>query len=214
MNTSKWDVLLVNCGVSIVDAHKWSSAFSSVITDEVMPKQEVFAFLGQVLWESEYLRRVEENLDYSSARLIELFPRRITVDEAQKYGRNVGHGSDPQMIANIIYGGEWGSSKLGNTQEGDGWKFRGAGPFQITGRRNVEAASKWTEIPFVEKPELLKIPGYEAVEACVWYWETVVGGRWSDPVARRKAINGGILGLQETVALTRRVESAWNALGF
>ena len=214
MNTSKWDVLLVNCGVPIVEAHKWSAAFSAVITEEIMPKNEVFAFLGQVLWESEYLKRTEENLDYSSARLVELFPKRITVDQAQLYGRNASHPSNPEAIANIIYGGEWGSAKLGNMQVGDGWRFRGSGPFQITGRRNVEAAAKWTELPYVNNPDLLRKPGYEAVEACVWYWETIVGGRWTDPVARRKAINGGILGLQETVALTRRVESAWNALGF
>jgi len=213
MNTNQWDVLLVKSGVGIVQAQQWAAAFSAVISDSVMGKEETFAFLGQVLWESSYLTRLEEDLEnYTPQRLLEVFKGRITPAQAAQYGKTPTQKANPQGIANIVYGGAWGKKYLGNTEPWDGWAFRGSGPFQITGRDNVTAAAKWTELPYLEHPELLRKPGYEAVEACVWYWKTRVGDRWKDATALRKAVNGGTLGLKETIALTSTVSSAWEAI--
>ncbi|MFB2551004.1 hypothetical protein [Ensifer soli] len=70
---------------------------------------------------------VEENLNYSAARLRAVFPRRFSVAEAAAYQHR------PERIANRVYGG-----RLGNGPEasGDGWRFRGRGLVQITGRAN------------------------------------------------------------------------------
>jgi len=79
---------------------------------------------------------ITENLNYSTEALRAKFGNRISASDAQKYGRNSSHAANQEMIANIIYGGEWGKANLGNTQPGDGWKFRGRGLCQTTGRRN------------------------------------------------------------------------------
>lgn len=79
---------------------------------------------------------VSENLNYSVAALTSKFPNRISVADAQKYGRSAMQPANQEAIANTIYGGNWGKENLGNTQTGDGWKYRGRGLTQITGRRN------------------------------------------------------------------------------
>lgn len=79
---------------------------------------------------------VSENLNYSVAALTSKFPNRISVADAQKYGRSAMKPANQEAIANTIYGGNWGKENLGNTQTGDGWKYRGRGLTQITGRRN------------------------------------------------------------------------------
>jgi putative chitinase len=79
---------------------------------------------------------VSENLNYSVAALTAKFPNRISVSDAKKYGRSAMQPANQEAIANTIYGGSWGKENLGNTQPGDGWKYRGRGLTQITGRRN------------------------------------------------------------------------------
>lgn len=79
---------------------------------------------------------VSENLNYSVASLTSKFPNRISVADAQKYGRSAMQPANQEAIANTIYGGSWGRENLGNTQPGDGWNYRGRGLTQITGRRN------------------------------------------------------------------------------
>lgn len=79
---------------------------------------------------------ITENLNYSTEALKAKFGNRISAADAQKYGRNASHPANQEAIANIIYGGEWGKANLGNTQPGDGWKYKGAGLTQMTGRKN------------------------------------------------------------------------------
>lgn len=79
---------------------------------------------------------LSENLNYSVAALTSKFSNRISVADAQKYGRSAMQPANQEAIANTIYGGNWGKENLGNTQTGDGWKYRGRGLTQITGRRN------------------------------------------------------------------------------
>ena len=78
---------------------------------------------------------IVENLNYSYSALRAKFPIRITVAQAQRYGRTAQHPADQETIALIIYGGTWGARNLGNTQPGDGWLMRGRGLPQLTGRR-------------------------------------------------------------------------------
>jgi len=82
-------------------------------------------------------RVTEENLNYSVQGLLNTFSReRISVEQANQYGRSATHKADQVAIANIIYGGPWGRKNLGNVNPGDGWLFRGKGCIQITGRAN------------------------------------------------------------------------------
>lgn len=83
------------------------------------------------------MQPIRENLNYSVDGLLKTFGRhRISEADARKYGRAGGRPANQEAIANIIYGGEWGRENLGNTQPGDGWRFRGGGLAQITGRAN------------------------------------------------------------------------------
>lgn len=93
-------------------------------------------YIANELEESGGFARFTENLNYKTDSLIRLFGRhRISIEDAEKFGRNDKHAADQVAIANCLYGGEWGKINLGNTQQGDGWLFRGGGPMQLTGRK-------------------------------------------------------------------------------
>lgn len=78
-----------------------------------------------------------ENMNYSVNGLLKTFGRhRISEADARRLGRSGNRPADQPAIANIVYGGEWGRKNLGNTEPGDGWRFRGGSLPQITGRRN------------------------------------------------------------------------------
>lgn len=95
----------------------------------------------------------KENLNYAASALRSKFSReRISLADADKYGRTKGKAADQVMIANLIYGGAWGLRNLGNKLLGDGWRFIGRGFVQLTGRRNytlygiADTPEKATEI--------------------------------------------------------------------
>jgi putative chitinase len=85
-----------------------------------------------------------ESLNYSVEGLINTFGRhRISVADARRLGRSGTRPADQVSIGNIVYGGPWGKDNLGNTEPGDGYKYRGGGMDHCTGRANfakVDAA--------------------------------------------------------------------------
>jgi putative chitinase len=87
------------------------------------------------------MQPIRESMNYSVNGLLKTFGRhRISTADGRKYGRSGSRKADQVTIANIVYGGEWGRKNLGNTQPGDGWKYRGGGLPQDTGRRNYRLA--------------------------------------------------------------------------
>lgn len=133
-------------------------------------------FFGQASHESNLLPKVE-NLNYKADALIEGFGRhRISIADARKYGRTATQKANQEAIANIIYGGIWGKTNLGNTQFGDGWKYRGRGIFQITGRANYEALTKWAKskgfnVDYVVNPDAL-LNEADSIIGALWYWSS------------------------------------------
>lgn len=127
-------------------------------------------FFSQIKTESG-LKPIDESLNYSVESLLSLFGRhRISVSDAKKYGRIDGkQKANQEMIANILYGGEWGKEKLGNTKPGDGWKYRGRGFKQITGRANYQQLSDDTGIDFINNPDLL-LSEVDAMVSALWFW--------------------------------------------
>lgn len=126
-------------------------------------------FMAQIKHESG-LQPINEGLNYSAEALISGFGRhRISVADANKYGRTAKQKANQEMIANILYGGEWGKKNLGNNKTGDGWKYRGKGFKQITGRANFESLSKDTGIDYVNNPELL-LNEADAMNSALWFW--------------------------------------------
>lgn len=85
----------------------------------------------------EKMQPVTENLNYSVDGLLKTFGRhRISEASARRYGRSNSQPADQEAIANVIYGGDWGLKNLGNVEPGDGWRYRGRGLPQTTGRAN------------------------------------------------------------------------------
>lgn len=134
------------------------------------------AFLAQIGHESGQLRNLVENLNYSADALVRTWPSRFTSQTAGAHARK------PEKVANKVYGG-----RMGNRPEpsGDGWKYRGRGLIQITGRDNYRAAGKALGLPLEDQPELLERPEH-AVESAAWWWsahglnELADAGRFQD----------------------------------
>lgn len=155
----------------------------------------VFAhFLSEVCIETGGLKSISEDLNYSAERLHDVFRKRFpTVASAVPYAHN------PEKLANHVYGG-----RLGNNQPGDGWRYRGGGLLQNTGRENFRKAGH------EDDPESLREPG-PALSAALSYWgqhHISVIARRDDVVAVRLAINGGDNGLDDTKVYLRRAKSA------
>ena len=119
------------------------------------------AFLAQVGHESVRLTRMVENLNYSAAGLMIQWKDRFDADLAAECARK------PERIANIAYGG-----RMGNTDQGDGWKFRGRGLIQITGKTNYIACGAALQLDLITHPELLERPQHAATSAA-WYWDSM-----------------------------------------
>lgn len=170
--------------------------------------REVASFLANINVESAGLTRLEESLNYKTEALVKLFGRhRISIEDAQKYGRNADHPANQEMLANILYGGEWGAKNLGNTEPGDGWRFKGYGPKQLTGRRNQTLFGQAMGMPVEQVPAFVRTPEGGMMSAG-WFWKTNnLDAKAATPGIEddRQAINGGLFGVEE-------VEKAFNLL--
>lgn len=156
------------------------------------------AFIGQCGHECNNFKTLEENLHYKADTLMRLWPQRFpTLAVATTYANN------PEKIANHIYGGRMGN---GDEASGDGYRYRGRGCIQMTGKDNYVTASHALGIDFVSSPELAALPKYAALTAG-WFWDARKCNEMADRpdwVALTKKINGGLIGLDERVAQTQR----------
>ena len=118
------------------------------------------AFLAQVGHESGQLRNLVENLNYSAEALVRIWPTRFTAQNAGAYARQ------PEKIANKVYGGRMGN---GPEASGEGWRYRGRGLLQVTGRSNYREAGAGLGLPFEDKPELLE-QAEHAAQSAAWWW--------------------------------------------
>ena len=160
---------------------------------DITTPERIAAFLSQILHESSDLRRLTENLNYSAGGLVKTFPKYFNGLNALEYARK------PQMIANKVYANRMGN---GDEQSGDGWKFRGRGAIQITGHDNYKHLSEDLKFDFVLHPDWLTLENYALLSAG-WYWDMRkinVEADFRDNVAIRQKVNGGKIGLDDTVA--------------
>lgn len=174
----------------------WYESFS-----EHLPKfgittpARVAGFIAQCQHESADFTVLQENLNYSAKGLRGIFGKYFPTDElAKQYERK------PEMIANRVYANRMSN---GDEASGDGWKFRGRGILQITGRANYTQCSRdlFGDDCLVEDPDLLRQAAYATLSAC-WFWyknklnEICDRG---DIVLLSKRINGGTIGLEDRV---------------
>lgn len=117
---------------------------------EINTPLRVAAFLAQLAHESNEFTHFEENLNYRWQRLRVVFRKYFPTDESAK-----PYDHQPQRIANRVY-----ANRLGNGDEasGDGWRFRGRGPLQITGRENYQKCSELLGVDLIANPDLAATP--------------------------------------------------------
>lgn len=171
---------------------------------EITTPRRVAGFLSQIAHESGKLETLEESLNYSVEALQRFVKwKRISAADAQKHGRAPGQKANQEAIANLIYGGAWGKENLGNTQWGDGWRFRGRGLKQLTGRANYTRCGAAIGEDLANSPDRLLMPVNAALSAG-WFWKThglnEIADR-GDVRQMTKVINGGEIGLPERTAL-------------
>lgn len=151
-------------------------------------------FLGQVAAESSGLRRLDENLNYSTAeRLIAVFGSKHFPNAA--FAR--GFVNSPKKLANYVY-----ANRNGNRLPDDGYTYRGSGLIQLTGRGNYASVGKIVGIPLGEHPELCRQPD-SALKVALGYWQmkkiNAVATDASDQTiaAVTKRINPALAGLSD-----------------
>lgn len=178
---------------------EWHEAFNLVLDVYKMDKARLAMFLAQLGHESSDLTRLEEGLSYSAERLRQVWPSRFpTIESAQPFARN------PEALANNVYGG-----RMGNTKPGDGFRFRGRGPIQLTGRSNYTMCAKDTGFnEILDNPDVLIHNKKLALMSSAWFFNKYTKGTDIRQVTRQ--INGGFHGLDDR---TVRYDTASTVLG-
>jgi putative chitinase len=156
-------------------------------------------FFGQTSHETGEFKTFSENLNYSAAGLKKIFKKYFNDLTALAYARN------PEKIANKVYGNRMGN---GVEASGDGWKFRGRGALQLTGKSNYEAFAKYLGKPeIMDKPEM--VADEYAFESAMFFfdknklWDICDKGVNEESMLKlTKRINGGTNGLEHRKALT------------
>jgi putative chitinase len=173
-------------------ADKWSNALNETCERFAIDSPfRIAGFISNTAHESGGFKTVTEGLNYSVAGLMRTWPQRFpTVEVAQRYAMQ------PEKIANRAY-----ADRMGNRDEasGDGWKFRGRGLIQLTGKNNYVAYSLACDNEALQKPEIVEQPKY-AAESAGWFWNTHRLNQLADNqdiVGMCKRINGGLNGLDD-----------------
>lgn len=157
-------------------------------------------FFGQTAHETGGYKAFSENLNYSQAGLRAVFPKYYPTDAAA-----AAHAHHPDKIANHVYANRMGN---GDEASGDGYRYRGRGALQLTGKANYLAYSLYCNRPeIMTNPDL--VAGELSFESAMWYFTK--HGLWSvcdvgldkaTLTALTKAINGGTNGLDDRIART------------
>lgn len=177
---------LIEIGIN----EKWLEPLNNAfIKYHVTDINEKAMFLAQTTHESNNYKRLEESFNYKPKRLFEVFRKRVGTLENAKKLCNEG----AKAIADFVYGG-----RLGNAKD-EGYKYRGRGIIQLTGKNNYEYYGKKINIDLVNNPNLAKEPD-TAIEIALLFWKEKECGLYAkigDVKTVTKLINGGYNGLAD-----------------
>jgi putative chitinase len=164
----------------------------------VTTPERVAAFVAQCAHESADFTVLSENLNYSADALNKLFGKYFAAAgrDAAPYNRK------PEKIANVIYANRMGN---GDTASGDGYKYRGRGPIQLTGKDNYRKfATDFFEDPetVIDDPDLVTDDIPTSLYSALWFWNKNNLNKFADVgdvKGMTKVINGGYIGLEDRI---------------
>lgn len=213
---------LVAAGIKAQNAEAWLPDVTYAMQRyEINTPNQVAAWLAQTAHESGGYTALVENLNYRAATLAACWPTRFAVLNANKKpvkdakGKNIptkvaeAIAGKPELIANMVYSGRMGN---GTADSGEGWKYRGRGLKQLTGKFNYTKCSEAIGLDLVNEPDLLlEVQG--AALSAAWFWHANKCGPLADAddfVGLTKKINGGTIGLEDR---TKRYKAVLALMG-
>ena len=202
----------------VKDPDKWLDAVVQTCQEfEINTLERIAAFIAQTAHESGGYTMLTENLNYKAATLAACWPNRFAVLGSDKKpikenGKLVptavanSIAGKPELIANLVY-----SARMGNgpAESGEGWKYRGRGLKQLTGKDNYNRCGQALGVDFVGNPDLLLEPLY-AARSAGWFWKSNNLSKFADVEdleGMTKKINGGLIGIADRKARYQKVKS-------
>lgn len=192
----------------VKDPAKWLEAVQKTCDEfEINTPQRVASFIAQTAHESGGYTMLTENLNYRAATLAACWPNRFAVlgtdkKPVKENGKLVptvvanNIAGKAELIANLVY-----SSRMGNgpAESGEGWKYRGRGLKQLTGKDNYARCGHALGIDLVGNPDMLLEP-LNAARSAGWFWKANSLSSFADSgdiKGMTKKINGGFIGLED-----------------
>lgn len=187
-------------GLDAALADRWYAHVIQAMDEaDVNTPERQACFIAQIGHESTGFTQTLESLNYSVAGL-QTFGKRLTAAQRQELGRKPGQPPltrvQQERIANIVYANRIGN---GPPSSGDGWRYRGRGLKQVTGRANYSDCGKYLNLPLVDDPALLLQDEY-AARSAAWFWRANRCNAFADKgdfTGLTKRINGGKTGLED-----------------
>ena len=206
----------------VKDPEKWlQPIIETCVEFEINTPKRAAAFLAQTSHESGGYTMLTENLNYRAATLAACWPNRFAEMGPNKKPKRDAKGGliptkvalsiekKPELIANMVY-----SSRMGNgaPQTGEGWKYRGRGLKQLTGKDNYKRCGDALNLDLVNNPDLLLEP-LAAARSAGWFWKVNDLASFADAgdiKGMTKKINGGYIGLEQRQSLYDKILSVIN----
>jgi putative chitinase len=195
-------------GIKADVAERWLAPVqNSMARFGIETPRQVAAWLAQTAHESGGYTLLQENLNYSADGMAAIWPSRFAVLGPDKKavkanGKNqpnkfaLALHRKPEMIANVVYSARMGNGPI---ESGDGWRYRGRGLKQLTGKDNYTRCGQGLGLDLVAQPDLLLELEHAAASAA-WFWVSNKCGPLADAddfVGLTKRINGGTIGLED-----------------
>ncbi len=177
------------------DAMEWLGAMQDVLPKyDINTPERVAGFMAQTGHESNGYKVLTENLNYSAKALDAIFGKYF-----KRAGRDANeYHRQPEKIANVIYANRMDN---GNTNSGDGWRFRGGGILQLTGRSNYTRFGESVGMSAEEATDYVRTKE-GALESACWFWKTNNLNKYcdnNDITTLSKRVNGGTIGLEDRI---------------
>lgn len=204
----------------IKDPDKWlQPIIETCVEFEINTPQRIAGFLAQTSHESGGYTMLTENLNYRAATLAACWPNRFA-EMVNKKPKKDAKGAliptkvalaiekKPELIANMVYSNRMGN---GTAESGEGWKYRGRGLKQLTGKDNYKRCGEALGVDLVANPDLLLEPMF-AARSAGWFWKVNNLSSFADNAdikGMTKKINGGYIGLEQRHALYNKIMAAF-----